>query len=64
MLVYYYEYITGFSFLDKVGALLWEIGHTDPFWSKVETVELEESEVIIGVVAKFEPGFQSIYSDF
>jgi hypothetical protein len=25
-------WITGFSFLDKDGALIWEIGDTDAFW--------------------------------
>jgi hypothetical protein len=49
--IYYYwnEYISGFRFFDKDGALLWEIG-----WIGLgkETVVLEENEVIVGVVAK------------
>ncbi len=28
--IYYYQYIFGFEFFDKDGALLWEIGVTDP----------------------------------
>jgi hypothetical protein len=57
--------INGFSFFDKDGALLWEIGTTcDAEWMKKETVVLEENEVIIGVFAKLRPGFNSRYTDF
>ena len=55
--------IRGFSFFDKDGALLWEIGFIDSDldW---ETVVLEENEVVVGVVAKLYQGCQSVYSDF
>ncbi len=55
--------ITGFSFFDKEGALLWEIGDNYPVL-KVKTVLLEENEVIIGVVAKLYPDYQSCYTDW
>ncbi len=58
--IHYYYYIGGFSFFDKDGALLWEIGWTDSSWSK-KTVMLEENEVIVGVVAKLVPDRQSVY---
>jgi hypothetical protein len=61
---YYYclHYICGFCFFDKDGALLWKIGYTG---SKLEeTVMLEENEVIVGVVAKLYPDWQSLYTDF
>ncbi len=61
--IYYSRYIHGFSFLDKDGALLWEIGHTASNY-KYETVLLEENERIIGVVAKLWGGWQTAYSDF
>ncbi len=52
--IYYEECIYGFSFFDKDGALLWEVG-----WAyggfKEETVVLAENEVIVGVVAKLRP---------
>ena len=54
--IIYYHYndcIGGFSFFDKDGALLWEIGWTNSGSDyKKQTVVLEENEVIIGVVAK------------
>jgi hypothetical protein len=53
--------IAGFSFFDKDGALLWEIGDTT---CSKETVLLEENEVIVGVVAKLCLDWQSVYSDF
>jgi len=55
--------IGGFSFLDKDGATLFEIGAT---WLgfNAETVLLEENEVIVGVVAKLWEGWQSVYTDF
>ncbi len=65
--IYYYEYrncIAGFSFFDKDGALLWEIGWTTHLELKKETVLLEENEVIVGVVAKLLPGWLSAYTDF
>ncbi len=49
--IHYCGSIGGFSFFDKEGALLWEIGYIES-WLKVETVLLEENERIIGVVAK------------
>ncbi len=44
------ETISGFSFFDKDGALLWEIGWIDT--EEKDTVVLAENEVIVGVVAK------------
>ena len=57
----YSSYIRGFNFFDKDGTLLWKIGSILP-WFKVETVELAENEVIIGVVAKIR--FPAWYTDF
>ncbi len=59
----YNHYIYGFSFFDKEGALLWEIGYTHSDY-KVETVMIAEDERIVGVVAKLHPGYQSLYSDW
>ncbi len=62
---YYENGMTGFSFFDKDGALLWKIGVTNyDSWMKKETVVLEENEVIVGVVAKLYPRHQSAYTDF
>ncbi len=61
--IHYSVIIRGFSFFDKDGALLWKIGLTES-WRNVETVQLEENEVIVGVVAKLYPGYQSAYTDF
>ncbi len=60
--IHYYGHIKGFSFFDKDGSLLWKIGITNPVY-KVDTVLLEENEVIIGVVAKLLPGYQSFNTD-
>ena len=53
--IYYYYGggIGGFKFFNKDKSLLWDIGYT-PSDSDldVETVELEDNEVIIGVKAK------------
>ncbi len=57
------DWINGFLFFDKDGSLLWEIGYTDSD-DEVETVLLEENEVIVGVVAKLLPDRQSCYTDF
>jgi hypothetical protein len=57
-------YINGFSFFDKVGALLWEIGESCPGFCKKETVLLAKNEVIVGVVAKLYPYDKSLYTDF
>ena len=54
--------IGGFKFYNKHNSLLWQIGYT-PSHLKVETVELEDNEVIIGVKAKLCEGYQSFYSD-
>ena len=45
---YYWDCICGFSFFDKDGELLAEIGDTRPMWDE-ETVILAENEVIVGV---------------
>ena len=55
--------ITGFKFYNKHNSLLWEIGYIKSNF-EVETVELENNEVIIGVKAKLCDGYQSIYTDF
>jgi hypothetical protein len=54
--------IFGFSFFDKDGALLWKIGNIWPEYK--ETVVLAVNEVIVGVVAKPYPVWQSAYTDF
>ncbi len=54
--------IEGFKFFDKKGALLWKIGNN--FTKKWETVQLEQNEVIVGVVAKLFADDQSIYTNF
>jgi hypothetical protein len=62
----YYLYnrcICGFSFFDKDGELIWEIGNTGSRCFK-ETVLLADSEVIVGVVAKLYPDYQSVFTDF
>jgi hypothetical protein len=61
--IHYTNCINGFSFFDKDLALLWEHGNTYARLD-VETVLLEENEVIVGVVAKLYPGYQTIYTDF
>ena len=45
------------------GDLLWRIGSNLRGLRK-ETVMLEENEVIVGVVAKLNPKYQSAYTDF
>ncbi len=55
--------ITGFRFFDKEGALFWEIGYTKSYL-EMETVIIAKNEVIVGVVAKLSPAYQSAYSDF
>ena len=63
--IYYRDgnWIGGFKFYNKHNSLLWEIGFTTGSSLKVETVELEDNEVIIGVKAKLTPGWQSLYTD-
>jgi len=58
-----YVHITGFSFFDKDGALLWKIGSTWPLL-RVETVLIADNEVIVGVKAKLIVDFECCYSDF
>ena len=60
---YYFNCIDGFSFFDKDGELLWKIGYTD-IEMDVETVLLEDNEVIVGVVAKVGTVCRSQYTDF
>ncbi len=62
--IHYFNAIIGFSFLDKEGALLWKIGETTNRMNKVETVLIEDNEVIIGVIAKLYGRYQSCYTDF
>ena len=60
--IYYWDCILGFSFFDKDEKLLWQIGNT---WAEYkETVLIADDEVIVGVEAKLDPGYQSRYSDF
>ncbi len=56
--------IHGFSFLDKEGALLWEVGNTTEPDLDVKTVLIADNEVLVGVVAKLYPGYQYLYTDF
>ncbi len=60
--IHYYSdsHIYGFSFFDKNGKWLWDIGVT----GEGITVLLAENEVIVGVVAKMHPEYQSVYTDF
>jgi hypothetical protein len=59
-------YILSFSFLDKDGVLIWQIGYTDSDSDeeKVETVEIGKNERIFGVVAKMAKGFSCAFSNF
>ena len=63
--IYYFngDHIGGFKFYNKHKSLLWEIGDTTDSYLKVETVELEDNEVIIGVKAKLYDEWQSKYTD-
>ncbi len=60
----HHGYITGFSFFDKDGALLWKIGYTIYSWLKKETIKIAENEVIVGVVGKHSWKERSLYTDF
>ncbi len=60
--IHYNRCICGFSFFDKDGALLWKIGNTGS-WLSLETMEIAENEVIVGVVAKLLSGWQSVYTN-
>ncbi len=62
--IHHLNHIFGFSFFDKEGAQLWKIGYTTWSGLKVETVLIEENEVIIGVIAKLLDGYQSFYTEF
>ena len=42
---------------------MWEIGLIDS-WMDMQTVQIAENEVIVGVKAKLLDGCQSIYTDF
>ena len=61
--IYHGSGICGFKFKNKHNSLLWEIGYTTWSGLNVETVELEDNEVIIGVKAKLCVGYQSVYTD-
>ncbi len=60
---HFFAYIYGFSFFDKDGAILLEIGSTESCWSD-ETVDIAENEVIVGVVAKLYSDRKPVFSDF
>ncbi len=62
--IYYFNYIMGFRFFDKEGALILKIGITDS-WLYKKKVLIAENEVIVGVVAKLHPlCIQFAYTDF
>jgi hypothetical protein len=60
--IHHARYIDGFSFFDKRGALLWQVGYTRS--RRWQTVLLEENEVIAGVVAKLWKDGKRGYTDF
>jgi len=53
--------ISGFQFFDRDNMFIWQIG---AHGSRVDTVVLNENEVIVGVLAKLFPGTLSAYTDF
>ena len=55
--------IDGFKFFDSTQTLIWQIGCIEPGLT-IDTVELEDNEKIVGVVAKWWRGHQSIYTEF
>jgi hypothetical protein len=61
--IYYWDVIGGFVFYDNEHKLIWKIGMIEPNWNKA-TVVLADSEVIVGLVCKLAPGWNSRYSDF
>jgi hypothetical protein len=61
--IYYLDWcIWGFRFFDLDHNEIWRIGGNHPL-AKMQSVELEEGEVIIGVVAKVFGDYKSVYTD-
>jgi len=58
----YHQVILGFKFFDKDKKLLWKLGDWTDEDSEVETVQIAENEVIIGMVGGLH--HQSTYLDF
>ncbi len=61
--MHYTNRITGFSFFDKKGSLIWKTGGSYSRYG-VETVKLEENEVIVDVDAKMYDACQTFYADW
>ena len=63
----FYDYIIGFTFIDKDGSKIFKIGGLTTNTSidrRSETVKFGEGEIIVGVKAKLYPTGQSKYTDF
>jgi len=63
----FYDYIIGFTFIDKDGSQIFKIGGLTTNTSlerREETVRWGEGEIIVGVKAKLYPSGQSKYTDF
>ena len=56
--------IAGFDFFDRDKLPIWGVGYIQSSHLNVARVVLAKNEVIVGVVAKLKPGFQSVYTDF
>ena len=58
--------VTGFVFYDGEMSVIWKIGKnvSKATIKNFHTVKMKENEVIIGVVAKLHPKWQSAYTDF
>ena len=54
---------TTYASIIKDRKAIWKIGFTHPKY-KVETVVIEENEVIVGIVARLSPGEQFVYTNF
>ena len=61
--IYHCYHIEGFQFFDEKGFSILKVGQTGNDLL-VSTVMLEDTEVIVGVVAKLRQGYESIYTDF
>ena len=61
--VYYGFSIFGFKFFDNCHTLIFEIGKIASGMG-VETVVIEDDEMIVGVVAKIWGEYKSAYTDF
>ncbi len=54
--IHFSDFISGFLFFDKHGALIQEIGNTNTQTS--DTILLDENEIIVGVVLKYDPSLK------